>query len=91
MKKKIMLIAAVTAGAVAAMALCSCNEYKEAQDDFASNITSLMSEAQDIGSELNEHTSEFQEAASNLESTVSDIRNGVEGAVSQFQNQGSGQ
>ncbi|MBQ8133428.1 MAG: hypothetical protein IJ192_03315 [Clostridia bacterium] len=35
--------------------LCACNEYKEAQDEFADNMTSMMSEANDLKSTFDEY------------------------------------
>ena len=89
MKKTIRIIIAVSAAVLAAAALCSCNEYKEAQDDFASNVTSLMIEANDLRSEIDQHTSEFQEAASGLNSTVDGIKEGIKDGINNITGQNS--
>lgn len=83
MKNTKKIIIAVSAAVLAAVALCSCNEYKDAQDEFASNVTSLMSEANDLRSEIDQHTSEFQEAASGLNDTVDGIKDGINNITGQ--------
>ena len=72
MKKSIKYIL-IGLAAITALTFCSCNEYKEAQDEAAKNLTGLMSEAQDL-------QSEFNSAASELSDMVSDIHNGLDNA-----------
>lgn len=48
-------IAVVAFAAIAALSLCACNEYKEAQDSFYGEMGGLMSEANDLKDSINEN------------------------------------
>ncbi len=49
------LIICLLLGMIAVGSFCACNEYKEAQDEFADNMTSMMSEASDLKSTFDEY------------------------------------
>lgn len=61
MKKIAVIISVVVMSIVMGIILCACNEYKEAQDEFQSGLTSMMSEAGDLKSTFDEHTSGVNE------------------------------
>ena len=85
MKKSIKYIL-IGLAAITALTFCSCNEYKEAQDEAAKNLTGLMSEAQDLQSEFNSAASELSDMVSlqsginngELSKAVSDIKDSID-------------
>lgn len=85
MKKAYRLIMVTAIGTIAALMLCACNEYKQAQDEFTGEVNGLISEAQDLKSQIDEHVSEFNEAASQISDAVSDLKSAV-GEVSETLN-----
>ncbi len=57
MRKFTVIILTVLLSIMMCIILCACNEYKEAQDEFQGGITSMMSEANDLKSTLDEQAS----------------------------------
>ncbi len=68
-KKFIFVTSVIIVSAVMCVMLCSCNEYKEAQDELHEGITSMMSEASDL-------KSTFDEQASGVDDFFNDITGG---------------
>ncbi len=73
MKKKVKIVGAVLLCALMTSVLCSCKEYKEAQDDMAGELRGFMDEAGDLESEYNNAVSEFSEAVSGIQDQFGDI------------------
>ncbi len=57
MKKPAIIILTTLLSIIMCILLCACNEYKEAQDEFQGGLTSMMSEANDLKSVIDEQAS----------------------------------
>lgn len=57
MKKITVIVLTVLLSIMMCIIVGACNEYKDAQDEFQSGLTSMMSEAGDLKSTIDEQAS----------------------------------